>query len=63
MNYVTMETTYESIYVRRNGELNRVKIATGVGLVKIFMSFDRFSGLSGPLTKILRLLGVINGLM
>ena len=58
-----METTYESMYIRRNRELNMVKLATGAGLVTNFSSFKRFSGFSRPPRKFLRVLGFINGLM
>ena len=58
-----METTDECMYIIRNRELNMVKFATGAGLVKNFSSFEGFSDFSGPLRKILRVLGLINGLM
>ena len=58
-----METTDECMYIIRNRELNMVKFATGAGLVKKFSSFEGFSDFSGPLRKILRVLGLINALM
>ena len=58
-----METRYESMNIRRNRELNIVKLVTGAGLVKMSSNFKRFSGFSGPPRKCLRHLGLINGLM
>ena len=58
-----METTYECMYIIRNRELNMVNFKTGAGLVNNFNSFEGFSDFSGPLRTILRVLGLINGLM